>query len=110
MKIRIEQPEGYSLGAWKVEIMLNEAEKKLYQRNPFSFHLPKLPHRYFAWQQEFYATEYGGVKSPLKVKFVDGVSKGQLYTNGIEESENPTSLEYVLQALKSEINKFSLRG
>ncbi|HEF4763160.1 TPA: hypothetical protein SAN82_005638 [Pseudomonas putida] len=99
VQVRVTRPEGYQHGAWRVEIKLKKPEECPY---PLVFPLPKLEKRSIHCDPEYRAAwfdsgtqlhEPGGVLQ-------DGVWRGNCYTNGIAEPDNPTSLEEVEQALR----------
>jgi len=94
--VRIYRPEDYDVGVWRVALSLPEnyatqmwnipfpaLENRLFTADPgYSALLSAEPDR---WDQAF--------------RFVDGMCELHLYTNGVDELENPTSLEDVARAL-----------
>lgn len=88
----IFRPDNYQYGAWRVEMRLTPAIQQLWSGSPFLFDLPTLPRRHFIMESGFRADERAG-------RFIDGVWKADLYTNGIHEAENPTDLRKVEHAL-----------
>lgn len=94
--VRIYQPEDYDYGAWRVVLTIPEncatqmwylpfpeLEGRLFIADPsYSSLIRNEPDR---WDQGF--------------RFVDGISELHLYTNGMEEEQNPTPLEDVAHAL-----------
>ncbi|UKJ23765.1 hypothetical protein L6Y89_22530 (plasmid) [Enterobacter mori] len=94
--VRIYRPEDYDVGAWRVTLSLPEN----FATQMWSIPFPELEHRLFTadpgysalisaepdrWNQAF--------------RFVDGMCELHLYTNGVDEIKNPTSLEDVARAL-----------
>lgn len=88
----IFRPDNYEFGAWRVEMRLTSAIQQLWSGSPFVFDLPPLPRRHIIMESGFRTGERSG-------RFIDGVWKADLYTNGIPEAENPTSLTKVKRAL-----------
>ncbi len=88
----IFRPDNYEFGAWRVEMRLTSAIQQLWNGSPFLFELPLLPSRHIITESKFRADVRAG-------RFVDGVWKADLYTNGINEAENKTSLAEVKRAL-----------
>lgn len=92
VRCRIFRPDSYELGAWRVEMRLPGEVQRFWNGSPFLLDLPALSKRNFIASSEF---SHG----PSIARFVDGVWKADLYTNGIAEELNPTSLADVKQAL-----------
>lgn len=102
--INISRPTGYDLGAYRVFIKLRFPEEASYNGKPIPFRLPELKMRRMASDDEyrsivgvpdakqFVKYEMGGV-------FINGEWRGHLYTNGIEEKQNPTPIEVVKSVL-----------
>lgn len=90
----------YDPGAWKVIVRL----KYLVVNHPILFRIPKLENRiihsdpgYFAaWPSELGHHEICGLLN-------NGIWTGHIYSNGISESDNPTSIEIVREKLVKEI-------
>lgn len=99
----IFRPDKYQVGAWRVELRLSEAVQKFWGSSPFQFDIPKLPKRFFQMESEFRSNQYVG-------RFVDGVWKADLYTNGVEEIENPTPIAAVRRALLESLDDVTLRA
>lgn len=102
VQIRVSRPETYSAGAWRVEIKLKKPEECPY---PQVFPLPKLEKRLIHCDPEYRAAWFDAVALAHEPAGVlkDGVWRGDCYSNGIAEFENPTSLEEVEQALRKNI-------
>lgn len=99
IQILVTRPNGYDYGAWRVEIRLRNPRDNSY---PVVFPFPKLEKRIFhsdvdcqaAWRNP--ATEEFEIGGLLQ----NGIWRGHLYSNGIAEIENPTSLELIKEELR----------
>lgn len=103
VRCSIFRPDNYQVGAWRVEMRLPPGVQRLWNGSPFQFDLPQLPKRLFVMESEF---RFG----PHTGRFVDGVWKADLYSNGIAEAENPTSLTEVKRALLHGVDQLALRA
>ena len=99
----IFRPDNYDLGAWRVEMRLPPAVQRFWNGATFQFDLPVLPKRRLHTQLEYCVGHNTG-------RFVDGLWMADLYTNGIAEAENPTSLAEVKRALIDSVNQMILRS
>jgi hypothetical protein len=102
VQIRVTRPETYDVGAWRLEIKLRKPEDCPY---PMVFPLPKLERRLMLPDPEYRAAWFDSEASahePAGV-LIDGIWRGNCYSNGIAESENPTSLETVERELRHNI-------
>lgn len=99
IQVRVTRPEDYQHGAWRVEIKLKNTEECPFPR---VFPFPKLKYRVFHSDPEYRAAWFNGDTQEYETAGVlqDGVWRGNFYTNGIAEPDNPTSLEEVEQALQ----------
>lgn len=96
LRIEIWRPEGYDFGAWRVSIQQRGGGRK----QTGVFPLPKLKHRLIVSDPEFRGVlSLGGGEVELGGCLAAGEWRGHLYSNGISESENPTSLQAVKDAL-----------
>jgi hypothetical protein len=99
----IFRPDNYQVGAWRVELRLSEVIKRFWSSSPFQFDIPKLSKRFFQMESEYRADTHSA-------RFVNGLWKADLYTNGVEEVDNPTSIAAVRRALFESINEVCLRA
>ena len=99
----IFRPDKYQIGAWRVEVRLSEGLKQFWGGSLLLFGIPQLPKRFFIMESEFRADLHLG-------RFVDGVWAADLYTNGIEEANNPTSVAAVKRALLEAVDEVALRA
>jgi len=106
VKVSIERPTDYQYGAWRARISLRTADDMRFHGAPIPFELPQLPARRIHPDDGYAvaATNWDRTGSGLAGIFVDGVWEGHLYSNGIEEGANPTSIEAVRAALESAVN------
>lgn len=104
IQVRVTRPEDYQHGAWRVEIKLKNQEERAFPR---VFPLPKFKHRVFHSDPEYRAAWFNSDTQDYEMAGVllDGVWRGNFYTNGIAESDNPTSLGQVEHALRENIEK-----
>lgn len=98
--IDIYKPDHYDIGAWRVTIKLRDREALIWNGQPVPFEFPELPERSLVCEREYAAVivKEGG-DCRLGGKFVDGTWKGDLYSNGCLETENPTPVELVRSEL-----------
>lgn len=105
VQVSIEQPDDYQYGAWRARITLRTPEAMRFHGAPIPFTLPQLPARRIH-PDEGYAvatSNWDGEGSGLSGIFVKGVWEGHVYSNGMDEDENPTTIETVRDALKSAV-------
>lgn len=103
VQVSIERPDDYQYGAWRAQITLRTPEAMRFQGAPIPFALPRLLARRIH-PDEGYAvatSNWDGQGSGLSGIFVKGVWEGHVYSNGIEEDKNPTSIDAVRDALKA---------
>lgn len=105
VKIHIEQPDDYMHGAWRARITLRSAETMRFLGAPVPFPLPRLDARRIHPDDGYAvaAANWDGIGSGLDGVFVDGVWEGHIYSNGIEEADNPTPIAAVAEALKTSV-------
>jgi hypothetical protein len=103
VRCSIFRPDNYEVGAWRVEMRLPPGVQQLWNGSPFQFDLPQLPKRLFI-------QESGFLLGPHTGRFVDGVWKADLYSNGIAEAENPTSLAEIKRALIQCVDQLAIRA
>ncbi|GAB7528718.1 hypothetical protein PS3A_11270 [Pseudomonas sp. 3A(2025)] len=103
--IHIFKPEDvvppYDLGAWKIDIRLKVQSNDM---PPILFRFPKLENRIIHSDRGYFAAwplTSGGHEICGMLK--DGAWTGHVYSNGIAEEENPSSIESVREALMHEI-------
>lgn len=94
--IEIYQPKDYDYGAWKVKVELSQSSKV---RGVKDFEIPKLPQRIFHAAPDYLISSGRNGKFDLYARIVDGVWSANLYSNGIAEDENETSIDTVKNAL-----------
>ena len=85
---KIYRPENHDFGAWRIKAHLNAHVRGALGNNSLVFQLPSLANR-------MCRADKGYVRASAKELqgcFVKGVWYGHLYSNGIEEKENPTQL------------------
>jgi hypothetical protein len=94
--VRIYRPEDYDVGAWRVTLSLAEN----YATQMWSIPFPELEYRLFTADPGYIALISAEPdRWDQAFRFVDGMCELHLYTNGVDEIENPTSLEDVARAL-----------
>lgn len=105
--ITISKPDNYQLGAWRLEIELTDAAKENNEIFGDDFIIPKLPNRLIHVDGQYSRAAKNKVTGEYEImmRFVDGVVKAHVYTNGIAEEENLTSLEEVCDAISESITK-----
>lgn len=104
--VHIYRPEGYDLGAWRITITLSNPSDGLWNEMPFPFKLPELSSRRIASDKENLAVVNDGGKIVIGGKFDHaGIWRGHLYSNGIAEDENPTSIDEVRDVLHDTVKE-----
>lgn len=104
MQIHICRPTGYDFGAYTVEINLDPSEWNDFHGWPIVFEIPKLNKRAL-YPDEHYRVAVPVSGSAIEFRGIlrDGCWSGHCYSNGIEESENPTPIVTVKRALEANI-------
>ena len=97
MHCEIFKPDRYDHGAWRVEMHAGSLARKELWGGRYDFVVKPLPARNLIAEQGFRSGEE-------RFRIVDGVWLGDLYTNGIEEARNPTSIDHVHAALMRSAN------
>ncbi|MDX6019752.1 hypothetical protein SIL08_05535 [Scandinavium sp. V105_16] len=96
--VRIYRPEDYAYGAWRIAITLPEN----YAIQMWNIPFPELEGRRFTADPGYSALISAEPdRWDQAFRFVDGACELHLYTNGVEEDQNPTPLPDVAQALLS---------
>jgi hypothetical protein len=103
--VAIVKPEGYDPGAWQVSVRLRQPSESTYDEVPIPFALPELPRRRIASDKQYRAVLMMEGRPALGGKFIDGLWQGHLYSNGCPESENPTPVSVVKDALAQAVEE-----
>lgn len=94
--VRIYRPDDYGYGAWRVLLVLDQSVITQSWNIPF----PELDGRRFATDPGYDAMISTAPSNWDKAfRFVDGICELHLYSNGVEEDQNPTPLPAVAEAL-----------
>lgn len=103
--VHIHHPSDYSLGAWRVKMRLRDPGAMSWQDSPVPFAFPNLPKRRLHPDEGYLAVVQRAGSGELGIggQFLDGIWEGHLYSNGIDEESNPTSIEDVRAALHDTI-------
>ncbi|OPE56849.1 hypothetical protein BTW15_27765 [Pseudomonas syringae pv. tomato] len=103
VQIQITRPDGFDFGAWQVKIKIRDSIKNL----AAPFKLPKLAHRTIHSEPEYQSAWLDDKKQIYEMGglLIDRQWRGNMYTNGISENDNPTSVDMVRAALKEEIER-----
>lgn len=103
--VHIGKPRDYQPGAWTVLIKLRDPNEGIWLDHPISFALPELKLRRLASDKDYGTVvglpDFSGYTSGGI--FLNGVWRGHLYSNGIPEDENPTTIEEVRQRLRDDV-------
>lgn len=104
VQVRITRPDGYDHGAWRMEIKLKDPEQN---ELPLIFPTTGLPYRSVHSDPEHRAVWYNHAiqLNDMGGLLQNGVWRGHLYSNGIAESDNPTTLADVEQHFQALIEK-----
>ncbi len=95
----IHQPDGYDFGAWKVEIKLGNKVLKKPGSESLVFTLPSMQNR-MCHPDKGYVRAING---ELRGSFIEGKWIGDVYSNGIPETDNPTKIEAVRDAFTQSV-------
>lgn len=102
--INIYKPEGYDFGAWRIMMLLKDPFESFWGGSAIPFELPELKNRRISSDKEFQALvvrngdyKFGGA--------FDSVGRwcGHVYSNGVFEQDNPTSIERVQTELRNTV-------
>lgn len=107
VKISLVRPRDYDYGAWHARISLGASAAMEFKGAPIPFRIPQLPARRIHPDRGYCvaASDWDGNGPGLDGIFVDGIWEGDIYSNGIHEDENPTSIETVKSALKASVTE-----
>ncbi|MBS2132309.1 hypothetical protein KEX41_29450 (plasmid) [Burkholderia thailandensis] len=104
--VRIERPADYDHGAWRVTAALKFPEQATWQGAPIAFAMPELKHRIFIIPDAEYRAAVlkpGSEQPVIGGRFSNGLWRADLYSNGLPEDENPTSIDVVKAELTAVI-------
>ena len=106
LTVHIYRPSEYDHGAWRVKMTLRNPTELEWAGAPVPFAFPELSNRRLRSDEGYVAVVS---KEPGELirggQFLKGVWQGHLYSNGIAEGENPTSIEDVQAALTETVTK-----
>ncbi|MBK3786757.1 type II toxin-antitoxin system RelB/DinJ family antitoxin [Paraburkholderia aspalathi] len=106
--VRIERPSGYEYGAWRITAVLRFPEQATWQGSPVVFVMPELKGRNFVIADPEYRAAVLSLASRqpvIGVRFVDGLLRADVYSNGVSEDDNPTPIDEVRNAIIKEIEE-----
>lgn len=105
VRATIERPKGYAYGAWRARMTLRSAEAMEFMGAPVPFRIPQIQSRRIHSDKGFAvaAPDWHENGAGLAGIFIDGVWEGHVYSNSVEEDENPSSLDAVVVALKAAV-------
>lgn len=103
--VHIFRPDGYDFGAWRVTVKLRNPAELEWRGRPIPFEFPQLPQRRIHPDDDYVAVVRNSGSDALELggQFVKGVFQGHLYSNGIAEKRNPTSIDDVRAALHDRV-------
>lgn len=104
MNIVTLRPKGYDEGAFTVEVNLEPSEWDKCRGWPIVFKIPSLAKRAL-YPDEHYRVAIPHASKEIEIGGVlrDGCWRGHCYSNGVEESKNPTPITEVEAALQKNI-------
>ncbi|MFK3968602.1 hypothetical protein ACI2KT_34145 [Ensifer adhaerens] len=107
VSVDVKRPPDYQSGAWRVTVRLRNPADLERWGVPVPFAFPDLPKRRLHPDDGYLAVvrKNGSDELVIGGQFVKGIWHGHLYTNGIPEDENPTSIEEVKAALRETATK-----
>lgn len=96
--VHIERPPGYDHGAWRITAALRFPEQETWHGSPIAFAMPEIKHRIFVIADPEYRaavlTPQSG-QPAIGGRFSKGIWRADVYSNGVPENENPTSIDVV---------------
>lgn len=98
VRCAVFQPGRYEYGAWRVNITLGPAVRKFLGDSHLVFTLPKWPKRNVVMEPDFMRDLHVGI-------FRDGAWSADIYSNGIAEDDNPTTIAQVKAGLLASVNE-----
>ncbi|TRC84425.1 hypothetical protein FJV80_17390 [Mesorhizobium sp. WSM4310] len=110
--VHIYRPSGYDFGAWRVKMRLRNPAELEWEGAPVPFAFPELPSSRRLHPDDGFLAIVRNVKTgehSIGGQFVKGRWEGHLYSNGVAEGENQTSIEQVQVALRETINNLLTR-
>ncbi|MFJ5434071.1 hypothetical protein ACIPSR_10920 [Pectobacterium sp. CHL-2024] len=104
--INISHPDNYMNGAWKMEIFLSGNLKENEELIGSPVPMPKLAGRLIIVDKQYAVAHKKSEEDDyeLMMHFIDGVGKAHIYSNGISEDENKTSITTVADEVAKLIN------
>lgn len=97
----ITKPEGYQQGAWRIEAKLGTEVKDRLGLSSLPFHPPEMAKRRCNPDAEHVRADANGLSSI----FIDGAWSGHLYSNGIDEADNPVTIDAYRDAFVQSVTK-----
>jgi hypothetical protein len=98
VRCSIFRPSRYQYGAWRVNISLGPVVRKFLGNSPLVFTLPTLLKRNVVMEPGF-------MRDLHIAAFQNGEWAADVYSNGIDEDDNPTTIARVKAQLLSSVNK-----
>lgn len=104
MKLIRTQPSFYDPGVWQICVRLDDSEADTYEKMPIPFLIPTLPARRIQGAPDYMiAVPESRNSVTWKGVFRGGTWRGHIYTEGVPEAENPTTIQAVEDALEGAI-------
>lgn len=105
MKTELSKPQGYVEGAYHFEATLVASEVEDYLVCPITFEIPKIPnwHIHTPLDSGFIVAVTDERGTYLRGQFREAKWESDIYTNGVEEKDNLTSISDVEVAIKASI-------
>lgn len=99
MRVSIERPADYEIGAWRAHILLKADEMPEFFPDEYPFTLPRLPARLIVPESGYRSAPVDPARS-FDGMFVRGEWFGDVYSNGCCEEDNPTPIKEVKRTLR----------
>ncbi|KWA81683.1 hypothetical protein WL30_24535 [Burkholderia ubonensis] len=104
--VKIERPQGFDHGAWRITASLKFPEEAFWNGSPISFPIPPIEQRHVIISDPEYRAAVLDPQSgqaAIGGRFSDGRWRADLYSNGVPEEGNATPVDEVRRVLTATI-------
>ncbi|MFN3713672.1 MAG: hypothetical protein ACK4SX_08440 [Alcanivoracaceae bacterium] len=104
--ITFKRPARYAYGAWKMSVSLKLPARKQLTNLDLVLKVPRISMRIIHPDPGYTGVARSEDALSIGLRFVDGVAKAHVYTNGVMEEENQTSLSDVARSVADVIDSY----